>query len=362
VGKVRVAIIGVGNCASALVQGVHYYGTARVEDTIAGLLSVELGGYHIGEIEFSAAFDVDPAKVGQDLGEAISVHPNNTFRFATVPVLGVPVSPGRTHDSISSRPSGPTSSSGSGSSEVAHVLRETTTDVVVNFLPVGSEQATKWYVEQVLSAGCALVNCAPVSIAREAYWQHRFQEAGLPLIGDDVRSQVSVMSVHRVLTRLFRYQGLRLDRTSQLNMAGNADLSNLLERVRSDAQRPPLSEATQLDYPFAEDDAYLGPTAQVPWLQDRRWAYMYLQGRTFGDVPFSVDLKIETWDAPSSAGHAVDAARCAKIALDRRISGVLAGPSALFMTLPPWQFGDDEARQMVGAFIRAEAPGSGPEA
>lgn len=359
-GKVRVAIIGVGNCASALVQGVHYYGTATADDPVPGVLAVELGDYHIGDVEFSAAFDIEPVKVGKDLGEAIFVLPNNTFRFATVPALGVPVSLGRTHDSMGDL-SRREASGGPESSDVARVLRDSGTDVVVNYLPVGSEQVTKWYVEQVLGAGCALVNCAPVSIAREAYWQHRFQEAGLPLIGDDVRSQVSAMSVHRALTRLFRYQGLRLDKTSQLNMGGNADLSNLLARVRPDAEGTARSEATRLDYPFGDGDAYLGPTAYVAWLRDRRWAYVYLQGQTFGDVPFSVDLKIETWDAPSSAGYAIDAVRCAKIALDRGIGAVLAGPSALFMSLPPWEHGADEARQIVESFVRAEAPGSGTE-
>ena len=345
-GKVRVAVIGVGNCASSLVQGAYYYRAAKPDQAIPGLVAAVLGDYAVADIEFSAAFDVDPAKVGRDLSEAIFLKPNNTYRFATVPTVDVQVSLGRTIDTIGEMAVG-------SSSDVARILRESGTDVVVNFLPVRSDQATKWYVEQVLGARCALVNCAPVSIAREEYWQYRFREEGVPLIGDDVKSQVNAMAVHRVLTRLFRFQGLKLDRTSQLNIGGNEDLSSLFGRTGDVGSESAGMghQGNQLDYDFGEGNAYIGPTAQVPWLNDRRWSYIHLAGRTFGDVPFTVELKLESWESPGSGGLAIDAARCAKIAMDRGLSGILDGPSALFMTRPPHPCGDDEARGLVEAFL-----------
>jgi myo-inositol-1-phosphate synthase len=353
-GKVRVAIIGVGNCASSLVQGVQYYRNAAENAFVPGLMHVNLGGYHVGDIEFSAAFDIDQNKVGKDLAEAIFTAPNNTIKFADVPRLGVTVERGMTHDGLGQylgqiikKAPGPTA-------DIVGILKDTQTDVVVNFLPVGSEEATKWYVEQVLTAGCAFVNCIPVFIAREAYWQRRFKERNLPIIGDDVKSQVGATIVHRTLVRLFRERGVRLERTSQLNVGGNTDFFNMLERSRLESKKVSKTNAvtSQLDYELDPNDVYIGPSDYVPWLTDRKWAYIRLEGRAFGDVPLNLELKLEVWDSPNSAGVVIDAVRCAKLALDRGLSGALEGPSAYFMKSPPVQHADAVARQLVEEFIR----------
>lgn len=351
--KVRVAIIGIGNCASALVQGVEYYKNAADDEFVPGLMHVNLGGYHVRDIEFTAAFDIDIEKVGKDLSEAIWANQNNTIKFADVPHLDVPVHRGMTHDGLGyylkqkiTKAPGPTDN-------IRQILQDTKTDVVVNFLPVGSEQATKWYVEQVLNAGCAFVNGIPVFIGREPYWQERFRRHNLPIIGDDIKSQVGATIVHRVLTNLFRNRGVRLERTSQLNVGGNMDFYNMLERSRLESKKisKTNSVTSQLDYELPETDVYIGPSDYVPWLTDRKWAHIRLEGRTFGDVPLNLELKLEVWDSPNSAGVMIDAVRCAKIGLDRGISGPLYGPSSYFMKSPPVQYPDDICREKTEAFI-----------
>ncbi len=351
--KVRVAIIGVGNCASALVQGVMYYRNAPPDAFVPGLMHTVLGGYHVGDIEFSAAFDVDAQKVDKDLSEAIFAGPNNTYRFAEVPHLGVPVYRGMTHDGLGKYLKQVIQKAPRDTDPIQRILQDTGTDVVVNFLPVGSEMATKWYVEHVLDAGCAFVNCIPVFIAREEYWRNRFKEHGLPLIGDDIKSQVGATIVHRVLTRLFRDRGVRLDRTYQLNFGGNTDFLNMLERERLVSKKISKTNAvtSQLDYELPEENIHVGPSDYVPWLADRKWCYIRMEGTTFGGVPLSLELKLEVWDSPNSAGVVIDAVRCAKLALDRGLAGALEGPSAYFMKSPPKQYPDDVARNMVEAFI-----------
>jgi myo-inositol-1-phosphate synthase len=351
--KVRVAIIGVGNCASSLVQGVHYYRDADEREFIPGLMHVNLGGYHIRDIEFSAAFDVDANKVGRDLAEAIFVPPNNTYKFTDVPPQGVTVSRGMTHDGIGKYLAGVIRKAPGATADIVGILKDTGTDVVVNYLPVGSEMATKWYVEQVLDAGCAFVNCIPVFIARERYWQGRFAARNLPVIGDDVKSQVGATITHRVLTRLFRERGVKLERTYQLNFGGNTDFLNMLERERLESKKISKTTAvtSQLDYDLGEENVHVGPSDYVPWLKDRKWCYIRMEGRTFGDVPLNLELKLEVWDSPNSAGVVIDAVRCAKLALDRGIGGALEGPSAYLMKSPPVQYTDDEARRLVEEFI-----------
>ncbi len=355
-GKVRVAIIGIGNCASALVQGVQYYQDAKDEDTIPGLMHVNLGGYHIRDIEFSAAFDINVKKVGKDLSEAIFAEPNNTVRFAEVPHLGVPVHRGMTHDGLGKYLKEKITPAPGKTDNITQILQETETDVVVNFLPVGSEEATKWYVEQVLNAGCAFVNCIPVFIAREEYWQHRFIERGLPVIGDDIKSQVGATIVHRVLAHLFEDRGVRLERTSQLNVGGNMDFYNMLERERLESKKISKTNAvtSQVSEGIEPDNVHIGPSDYVAWLTDRKWAYIRLEGRSFGDVPLNIELKLEVWDSPNSAGVVIDAVRCAKLALDRGLSGTLIGPSSYFMKSPPVQFPDEVARDKTEAFIRGD--------
>jgi myo-inositol-1-phosphate synthase len=354
--KVRVAIVGVGNCASSLVQGVHYYREAAPNKEIPGLMHVQLGDYHIGDIEFSAAFDIDRNKVGKDLGEAIYCKPNNTYRFADVPSLGVPVSRGMTHDGLGTYLSQVIQKAPGPTDDIVGILRDTRTDVVVSYLPVGSEEATKWYVEQVLTAGCALVNCIPVFIAREPYWQRRFVDRGLPIIGDDIKSQVGATITHRVLTRLFEDRGVKLERTYQLNFGGNTDFLNMLERSRLESKKISKTNAvtSQLDLPLEPENVHVGPSDHVPWLEDRKWCYIRMEGTTFGDVPLNLELKLEVWDSPNSAGVVIDAVRCAKLALDRKMCGALIGPSAYFMKSPPKQFTDDQARQLVADFIAGE--------
>jgi myo-inositol-1-phosphate synthase len=348
-----VAIIGVGNCASSLVQGVHFYADAGERDLVPGLMHVNLGGYHVRDIRFVAAFDIDANKVGKDVAEAIYTPPNNTYRFADVPHLGVTVQRGMTHDGLGKYLSQIIRKARGQTADIVGILRETETHVVVNFLPVGSEEATKWYVEQVLTAGCGFINCIPVFIAREAYWQGRFEERGVPVIGDDVKSQVGATILHRVLTRLFRDRGVRLDRTYQLNFGGNTDFLNMLERERLVSKKISKTGAvtSQLDYEMPGDDIHIGPSDHVPWLLDRKWCHVRMEGTTFGNVPLTLEAKLEVWDSPNSAGVVIDAIRCCKLAMDRGMAGSLVAPSAYFMKSPPKQFTDDQARQMVEEFI-----------
>jgi myo-inositol-1-phosphate synthase len=355
-GKVRVAIIGVGNCTSALVQGVEFYKNAHEDEFVPGLMHNTLGDYHVRDVEFTAAFDVVDTKVGKDLSEAIFAFPNNTVKFADVPKMGVQVSRGMTHDGLGKylleivkKAPGPTA-------DLIGILRDTKTDVVVNFLPVGSEMATKWYVEQVLEAGCAFVNAIPVFISSSEYWSRRFVEVGLPIIGDDIKSQVGATIMHRVLTSLFVDRGVRLDHTYQLNFGGNTDFLNMLERERLESKKISKTGAvtSMLPYELPKDSVHVGPSDYVPWLTDRKWCHVRMEGTTFGNVPLNLEAKLEVWDSPNSAGVIIDAVRCAKIAMDRGISGPLIGPSSYLMKTPPKQFRDDIAREMIEAFIRGE--------
>jgi myo-inositol-1-phosphate synthase len=352
--KVRVAIIGVGNCASSLVQGVCYYQDANDDDAVPGLMHVNLGGYHIRDIEFTAAFDVVDTKVGKDLSEAIFAFPNNTVKFSDVPNLNAPVARGMTHDGLGKYLSQIVKKAPGPTADIVGILQDTQTDVVVSFLPVGSEMATKWYVEQVLDAGCAFINAIPVFIASQEYWAKRFKERGLPIIGDDIKSQVGATIMHRVLTSLFVDRGVRLDRTYQLNFGGNTDFLNMLERDRLESKKISKTGAvtSMLPYTLPQDDVHVGPSDYVPWLTDRKWCYIRMEGTTFGDVPLNAEVKLEVWDSPNSAGVIIDAVRCAKLALDRGISGPLIGPSSYFMKTPPKQFKDEIAHEMTEAFIR----------
>ncbi len=352
-GKIRVAIVGVGNCASSLVQGRYYYENAKPGDSIPGVMHVELGGYHIRDLEFVAAFDIDKNKVGKDLGEAIYSKPNNTFVFKQVGALGVPVERGMTHDGLGKYLSRIIEKAPGPTADIAGILREREVDVLVSYLPVGSEEATKWYVEQALRAGVAVINCIPVFIGREPYWQRRFVEAGVPIVGDDIKSQVGATITHRVLTRLFMDRGVRLDRTYQLNFGGNTDFLNMLERERLESKKISKTNAvtSMLDYEISEDDVHVGPSDYVPWLDDRKWCYIRMEGTTFGDVPLNAELKLEVWDSPNSAGVVIDAIRCARLGLDRDLAGTLVAPSAYFMKSPPVQYHDDVAREMVEDFI-----------
>jgi myo-inositol-1-phosphate synthase len=355
--RVRVALIGVGNCANSLLQGVQYYKDADPTAFVPGLMHVDLGGYHISDIEFTAAFDVTTDKVGKDLADAIWAHPNDTYKFAEVPKTDIKVSRGMTHDGIGKYLSQVVEKATGETDDVVGILKETGTDVVVNYLPVGSEEATKWYTEQILSAGCAMVNCMPVFIAREAYWQRRFERAGVPIIGDDIKSQVGATITHRVLTSLFRERGVRLDKTMQLNVGGNSDFLNMLERERLESKKISKTNAvtSMLDYDIGETNVHVGPSDYVPWLTDRKWAYIRMEGSAFGDVPLNVELKLEVWDSPNSAGIVIDAVRLAKLALDKGIAGALEGPSAYLMKSPPKQIVDDEARDLVDRFIGQNA-------
>mgnify|MGYP006281953133 CR=1 FL=1 len=355
-GSIRVAIIGVGNCASALVQGVHFYREADEEAFVPGLMHPRLGPYHVADIEFTAAFDVTASKVGRDLSEAIFAPPNNTYRYAEVPVQDVPVARGETLDGVGTYLADVLELSPEAPVDVAQVLRETETDVVVNFLPVGSERATHRYVEQVLDAGCALVNGIPVFIAREPTWRQRFAERGLPVIGDDVKSQVGATILHRMLARLFDDRGVRIDRTYQLNFGGNTDFLNMLERERLESKKISKTQAvtSQIPYPLAGGDIHVGPSDHVPWLEDRKWCHIRMEGTTFGNVPLSVEVKLEVWDSPNSAGVIIDAVRTAKLALDRGLAGAVVEPSAYFMKSPPVQQADDVARDRLEAYIRGE--------
>jgi myo-inositol-1-phosphate synthase len=352
--KVRVAIIGVGNCASSFVQGVQYYRDADPVQAVPGLMHVDLGGYHVRDIEFSAAFDIDSEKVGKDLSEAIFAGQNNTLDFAGgVPKMGIEVHRGMTHDGLGkylkeriTKAPGPTA-------DIVQILKDTKTDVVVSYLPVGSEQATKWYVEQVLEAGCGFVNCIPVFIAREDYWNKRFKKAGLPIIGDDIKSQVGATIVHRALARLFHDRGVKLVRTSQLNVGGNMDFFNMLERERLESKKESKTNAVTsiMGHVLPKEDVHVGPSDYVPWLTDRKWAHIRLEGEAFGDVPLTAELKLEVWDSPNSAGIVIDATRLCKLALDHGLSGQLDGPSSYLMKSPMNQRPDSEAREMTDKFI-----------
>ncbi|HLY94680.1 MAG TPA: inositol-3-phosphate synthase [Gaiellaceae bacterium] len=352
--KVRVALIGVGNCANSLVQGVQFYKDADPDEFVPGLMHVDLGGYHVRDIEFTAAFDVTTSKVGKDLADAIWAHPNDTYRFADVPKTGIKVSRGMTHDGIGKYLSDVVEKAPGETDDVVGILQETGTDVVVNFLPVGSEEATKWYAEQILTAGCAMVNCMPVFLARESYWQRRFSEAGVPIIGDDIKSQVGATITHRVLTSLFRDRGVRLDKTMQLNVGGNSDFLNMLERDRLESKKISKTNAvtSMLDYDLGAGNVHVGPSDYVPWLTDRKWAYIRMEGTTFGNVPLNVELKLEVWDSPNSAGIVIDAVRMAKLALNNGISGALEAPSSYLMKSPPKQIRDDDARELTERFIK----------
>jgi myo-inositol-1-phosphate synthase len=356
-GKVRVALIGVGNCANSLLQGVEFYKDADPDEFVPGLMHVDLGGYHVRDIEFVAAFDVTKDKVGKDLSDAIWAHPNDTYKFADVAKTGVKISRGMTHDGIGKYISEVVEKAPGETDDVKGILEERNVDVVVNYLPVGSEMATKWYAEQILDAGCAMVNCMPVFIAREPYWQRRFEQAGVPIIGDDIKSQVGATITHRVLTSLFRERGVKLDRTMQLNVGGNSDFLNMLERDRLESKKISKTNAvtSMLDYDMGAKNVHVGPSDYVPWLTDRKWAYIRMEGSAFGNVPLNVELKLEVWDSPNSAGIVIDAVRMAKLALNNGISGALEGPSAYLMKSPPKQIVDDEAYEAVEKFIAQNA-------
>src|SRR5512136_2701205 len=356
-GKIRVGIIGVGNCASSFVQGVEYYRNASIKDFVPGLMHVNLGGYHISDIEFSAAIDIDKNKVGKDLAEAIYTKPNNTYKFADVPKRGIKVQRGMTHDGLGKYLSQIIQKAPGSTVDIVKLLKDTGTDVVVNYLPVGSEEATKWYVEQVLEAGCAFVNCIPVFIASSEYWGKRFKDAGLPVLGDDIKSQVGATILHRALASLFVDRGVRIDRTYQLNFGGNTDFLNMLERERLESKKISKTGAvtSMIPYQLDPDNIHVGPSDHVPWLTDRKWCYIRQEGTTFGDVPLNLEAKLEVWDSPNSAGVMIDAIRCAKLALDRGLSGPIVGPSSYFFKTPPKQFRDDICREMVEAFIKGES-------
>jgi myo-inositol-1-phosphate synthase len=353
-GTVRVAVAGVGNCANSLVQGVEYYRGADPSERVPGLMHVELGGYHVGDVEFVAAFDVDASKVGLDLGKAILAGANNTVKFADVPHLGVEVQRGPTFDGLGQYYREIVEESPREPVDVAQALRDAEADVLVSYLPVGSEQAQKHYAQACLDAGVAFVNAIPVFIASNPEWAAKFEMAGVPIVGDDIKSQVGATIVHRILSRLFEDRGLAIDHTYQLNFGGNMDFKNMLERERLQSKKISKTQSvtSQIDQGISTDDVHIGPSDHVPWLQDRKWAYIRLEGRNFGDVPLNVELKLEVWDSPNSAGVIIDAVRCAKLALDRGIGGPLLGPSAYFMKSPPVQYTDDQARQLVEEFAR----------
>jgi myo-inositol-1-phosphate synthase len=355
--KIRVGIVGVGNCASSFVQGLSYYADAVSNEPVPGLMNAEVGGYHVSDVVISAAFDISARKVGRDVADAIWAGPNNTFRFADVKPTGVNVRRGPTLDGLGQYLRDDIAESDEPEADVAEVLHDSRTDVLVSYLPVGSQKASEWYAERALEAGCAYVNCIPVFLASSPHWRTRFEEAGLPLIGDDIKSQVGATIVHRILANLFRERGVRVDRTFQLNFGGNSDFKNMLERERLASKKISKTQAvtSQFDVPLAPDDIHVGPSDHVPWLTDRKWAYIRIEGTTFGGVPLNAELKLEVWDSPNSAGVVIDAVRCARLAMDRGIGGALVGPSSYFMKSPPQQFTDSEARARTMAFIRGGA-------
>jgi myo-inositol-1-phosphate synthase len=355
--KVRVAIIGVGNCASSLVQGIQFYKNTKDDDHVPGIMHARLGGYHIRDIEFTLGIDVNVTKVGKDLSEAIFAEPNNTYKFANVPNLKAPVVRGMTHDGLGKYLQGMITKAPGPTADIVKLLKDSKTDVVLNFLPVGSEMATKWYVEQAIEAGCAFVNGIPVFIASSEYWGKRFRDAGLPVLGDDIKSQVGATILHRQLATLFVDRGVRIDRTYQLNFGGNTDFLNMLERERLESKKISKTNAvtSMIPYELDHDDVHVGPSDHVPWLTDRKWAYIRMEGTTFGDVPLNIEVKLEVWDSPNSAGVMIDALRCAKIALDRKLSGPIVGASSYFFKTPPKQFRDDVCREKVEAFVKGDS-------
>jgi len=355
--KVRVAIIGVGNCASSLVQGIQFYKNTADDGHVPGIMHARLGGYHIRDIEFTLGIDVNVTKVGKDLSEAIFAEPNNTYKFAEVPHLKVPVVRGMTHDGLGKYLQGMITKAPGPTADIVKLLKDSKTDVVVNFLPVGSEMATKWYVEQAIEAGCAFVNGIPVFIASSEYWGKRFRDAELPILGDDIKSQVGATILHRQLATLFVDRGVRIDRTYQLNFGGNTDFLNMLERERLESKKISKTNAvtSMIPYDLGHDNVHVGPSDHVPWLTDRKWAYIRMEGTTFGDVPLNIEVKLEVWDSPNSAGVMIDAIRCAKIALDRKLSGPIIGPSSYFFKTPPKQFRDDICRDKVEAFVKGDS-------
>ena len=356
-GTVRVAIVGVGNCASSLVQGVHYYRDADPTERVPGLMHVDVGGYHVRDLEFVAAFDVDTKKVGRDLAEAIVAPPNNTIQFAEVPPVGVEVLRGPTLDGFGEYYREVSEESDAKPVDVADELRRANADVLVCYLPVGSEEAAKYYAAEAIKAGVGFVNCLPVFIATDPEWADKFSAAGVPIVGDDIKSQVGATITHRILTRLFEDRGVTIDRTYQLNFGGNMDFMNMLERSRLSSKKISKTQSvtSQMDQPIGKDNIHIGPSDHVPWLEDRKWAYIRMEGRNFGDVPLNIELKLEVWDSPNSAGVVIDAVRCVKVALDRGIGGPLLGPSSYFMKSPPAQYPDDVCHRMVEEFIAGPA-------
>jgi myo-inositol-1-phosphate synthase len=356
--KLRVGVVGVGNCASSFVQGLTHYADATANEPPPGLMHVELGGYHVSDIEIASAFDVHAGKVGRDLGEAILVAPNNTYLFAHPRPTGVQVKRGPTLDGIGKYMAGEIEEADVPVVDVAEELRRTGTEILVSYLPVGSQQATEFYAEQALAAGCAFVNCIPVFIASDPKWARRFEQRRLPIIGDDIKSQVGATILHRTIANLFRERGVRVDRTYQLNFGGNADFKNMLERERLASKKISKTQAvtSQLDVPLDPDDVHVGPSDYVPWLSDRKWAHIRVEGTTFGGVPLNVELKLEVWDSPNSAGIVIDAVRCARLGLDRKLGGPLLGPSSYFMKSPPEQYTDQEARERTLRFIDGDEP------
>ncbi len=356
---IRAAIVGVGNCAASLVQGIQYYRDAEEGDLIPGLMHVKVGPYHIRDIDIVCAFDVDGDKTGKDISEAIDCGKNNTIKICDVPYLDAPVFRGHTLDGLGKYYNMVVDESTAEPVNVAETLRRYGVDMLINYLPVGSERATHFYVEEALKAGCGVVNCIPVFVAKEEMWQGKFRKHGLPIIGDDIKSQVGATILHRVLAKLFNDRGVVLDRTSQLNIGGNMDFMNMLERERLESKKISKTDAvvSQLSHSIDKDDVHIGPSDYVAWLNDRKWAYIRLEGREFGDVPMSIEFKLEVWDSPNSAGIVIDAIRCCKLAMDRGLSGALLGPSAYFMKSPPVQYSDDVARQMVEDFITARPAG-----
>ena len=351
--KVRLAIAGVGNCASSLVQGLEFYRDADPGETVPGLMHVALGPYHVSDVEIVAAFDVDGKKVGRDVAEAIFTEPNNTIRFADVPPIGVDVQRGPTLDGLGTFYRETIEESAELPVDVAAALRASGADVLVSYLPVGSEQATRFYAQAAIDAGVGFVNCIPVFIASDRTWARKFAEGGVPIVGDDIKSQVGATIVHRILAKLFEDRGVVLDHTAQLNFGGNMDFKNMLERERLHSKKISKTQSvtSQLREGIAPENIHIGPSDHVPWLQDRKWAHIRLEGREFGNIPMSLELKLEVWDSPNSAGIVIDAVRCAKLAMDRGIGGPLIGPAAYFMKSPPVQFSDEAAREMVEGFI-----------
>ena len=352
--KVRVAIIGVGNCASSLVQGLEFYKDTPDDATVPGLMHVNLGGYHIRDIELTVGIDINATKVGKDMSEAIFAEPNNTYKFSDVPHLNAPVVRGMTHDGLGKYLSGVIKKAPGPTADIVNILKQTKTDVVVSYLPVGSEMATKWYVEQIIEAGCAFVNAIPVFIASSEYWGKRFKDAGLPVLGDDIKSQVGATILHRVITSLFVDRGVQIDRTYQLNFGGNTDFMNMLERERLESKKISKTGAvtSMIPYDVGEDNVHVGPSDYVPWLTDRKWCYIRMEGTTFGNVPLNLEAKLEVWDSPNSAGVIIDAVRCAKLALDRGMSGPIIEPSSYFFKTPPKQFNDNVCKEITEKFIK----------